>query len=92
MTILCLRYYLFKFSVTICLLQNGHHPFAVCIDKKSEATTIPMWLVDFRANVHAKIYERKGPVHEHNYSPFGARTRASNAYCPVKKGVKWVFL
>ena len=68
MTILCLRYSLFNFSVNICLLQNGHHPFAVYIDKKSEATTIPMWLVEFRANFFSKIYERETPLHEHNYS------------------------
>ena len=77
MKILCLRYYLFKFSVNICPLQNGHHPLALHIAKKSEATTIPMWLVEFRANLLAKIYERKAPLHEHNYSPFGGRSRAS---------------
>ena len=77
MKILCLRYYLLKLSVNICLLQNGHHPFAVYIAKKSEATTIPMWLVEFCANLLAKIYERETPLHEHNYSPFGGRTRAS---------------
>ena len=83
MKILCVRYYLFEFSVNISLLQNGHHPYAVYIAKKSKATTIPMWLVEFCANLLGKIYERKPPLHEHNYSPFEGRTRASTHHVSI---------
>ena len=65
------------FVLIFCQLQNSHRPFSVYIAVKSKASRIPMLLDEFCVKLLGKIYERKPPVHEQNYNPFGARTRAS---------------